>query len=81
LTTITLKKTPYSKVIDLLRRNGIESRPLWKPMHMQPLFRDKVSILNGVSEELFSKGLCLASSTTLTRDDVEGICDIMKEVL
>ncbi|MFY9093590.1 aminotransferase DegT, partial [Aliarcobacter butzleri] len=39
------------------------------------------SILNGVSEELFSKGLCLASSTTMTKDDVKMICEVIKKNL
>jgi UDP-N-acetylbacillosamine transaminase len=46
---------------------------------MQKLFENSKSILNGVSEELFSKGLCLASSTTMTKDDVKMICDLIKK--
>ena len=56
---------------------NVESRPLWKPMHMQPLFNNAKKYVDGTSEELFSKGLCVASSTTMTKEDVK-ICDAIK---
>lgn len=40
---------------------GIESRPLWKPMHLQPVYKGSPSYINGVSESLFKIGLCLPS--------------------
>lgn len=49
-----------------LEKENIESRPLWKPMHQQPIFKDAPSYLNGVSDELFEKGLCLPSGSNLT---------------
>ena len=52
-----------------LEKENIESRPLWKPMHQQPVFKDAPSYLNGVSDELFERGLCLPSGSNLT--DVE----------
>jgi len=52
-----------------LEKENIESRPLWKPMHQQPVFKDAPSYLNGVSDELFEKGLCLPSGSNLT--DIE----------
>lgn len=52
-----------------LDKENIESRPLWKPMHLQPIFKDCPSYLNGVSEELFNRGLCLPSGSNLT--DIE----------
>ncbi|NRD20158.1 DegT/DnrJ/EryC1/StrS family aminotransferase [Winogradskyella eckloniae] len=52
-----------------LEKENIESRPLWKPMHQQPVFKDAPSYLNGVSDELFEKGLCLPSGSNLS--DVE----------
>jgi UDP-N-acetylbacillosamine transaminase len=61
-----------------LRVNEIESRPLWNPMHLQPLFKNAKSYLNGRSEELFKKGLCLPSGTTLTKNQVKEICEIIK---
>ncbi len=76
-----LKKSDYNKIMKALDAINVESRPLWKPMHMQKLFENSKSILNGVSEELFSKGLCLASSTTMTKDDVKMICEVIKKNL
>ena len=78
LTAITFEKTPYIKILKALENINVESRPLWKPMHMQPVFKDAKSIVDGTSEELFNKGLCLASSTIMTEDDVKMICDVIK---
>ena len=50
---------------------NIESRPLWKPMHTQPVFSGAPSYVNGVSEELFSMGLCLPSGPWVSDEDVE----------
>ncbi len=52
-----------------LEKENIESRPLWKPMHQQPIFKDAPSYINGVSDELFEKGLCLPSGSNLS--DIE----------
>jgi UDP-N-acetylbacillosamine transaminase len=81
LTALTLDHTDPQVIIQKLSQNNIESRLLWKPMHMQELFKDAPSETNGVSEELFSKGLCLPSGTDLSRDDVRRVCTSMKEVL
>lgn len=81
LTALTFDKTDYNKVMRALEEVNVESRPLWKPMHMQPLFRDAKSVVDGTSEELYDKGLCVASSTTMTKDDVKMICDVIKECL
>ncbi len=64
-----------------LAEENIESRPLWKPMHMQPVFREHVSYTNGVSERLFEKGLCLPSGSNLEVDDLARICTIIKNLL
>ncbi|MGJ8684773.1 MAG: DegT/DnrJ/EryC1/StrS family aminotransferase [Nonlabens sp.] len=58
-----------------LEKDNIESRPLWKPMHMQPLYKDFPYYGNGVCEELFEKGLCLPSGSNLTDADRERIKD------
>ncbi|MBL0708009.1 MAG: aminotransferase class V-fold PLP-dependent enzyme [Sulfurimonas sp.] len=78
LTALTLKNTDYKKIMKALDAINVESRPLWKPMHMQPLFKDAKTYLDGTSERLFKNGLCLASSTTMTKDDVEIICETIK---
>ena len=61
---------------------NIESRPLWKPMHLQPVFRDCPAYVNGVSEELFSRGICLPAGPHVSDDHVRYIVDtIRKSVL
>ncbi len=62
-----------------LDKAGIESRPLWKPMHRQPVYRDAVAYINGVSESLFKKGLCLPAGPCVTDDDVRYIVNTIKE--
>lgn len=52
---------------------GIESRPLWKPMHRQPVFKNAPAYVNGVSEDLFHRGLCLPGGPCVTDEDVEFI--------
>jgi len=81
LTALTFSKTDYNKVMNALNEINVESRPLWKPMHMQPLFKDAKTYLDGTSEKLFQQGLCVASSTTMTKDDVKYICKVIKESL
>ena len=81
LTTMTFEKSSYIKVMENLNNIGVESRPLWKPMHLQPLFKENKSILNGTSENLYKRGLCLASSTTMTKNDVEMICDSIRKTI
>jgi dTDP-4-amino-4,6-dideoxygalactose transaminase len=73
--TIDPEKAGFtSKDIRLaLERENIESRPLWKPMHLQPVFKRFPSYTNGVSEKLFRTGLCLPSGTAMSRKDLERI--------
>jgi len=52
-----------------LEEKNIETRPLWKPMHLQPIFKDCDAFLNGVSEKLFDRGICLPSGSSLTDED------------
>lgn len=60
---------------------GIESRPLWKPMHMQPVYRNNPCYVNGVSEALFKRGLCLPSGPCVTDEDVHYIVEQIKACL
>ena len=62
-----------------LDSEGIESRPLWKPMHRQPVFREAPAYVNGVSEALFKKGLCLPSGPMVSDDDVKRIVKVIKD--
>jgi dTDP-4-amino-4,6-dideoxygalactose transaminase len=66
--------------LELDQRN-IESRPLWKPMHLQPVFRDCPAYVNGVSEGLFEQGLCLPSSSNMTTAGREWVVEALVEQL
>lgn len=58
---------------------NIESRPLWKPMHLQPVFAETPAYTNGISEALFNDGLCLPSGSSLTDEDVKRVAHIICE--
>ena len=60
---------------------NIESRPLWKPMHKQPVYKNAPAYLNGVSEELFKVGMCLPAGPYVTEDDVRFICEAIKSLI
>jgi len=64
-----------------LEKENIESRPLWKPMHLQPVFKDAPKYFNGISEKLFRNGLCLPSGSNLTNTDKERIVNIINNTL
>jgi len=81
LSALTFEKTDFKVVMKALEEINVEARPLWKPMHMQPLFKGTTTYLDGTSEELFKRGLCLASSTTMTQKDVEEISNVIRNVL
>lgn len=76
VSTLTTDCQPNNNVEALriaLDKAGIEARPLWKPMHKQPVYKDAPAYVNGVSEELFKKGLCLPSGPCVTEEDVKYI--------
>ncbi|WNH12239.1 aminotransferase class I/II-fold pyridoxal phosphate-dependent enzyme [Thalassobellus suaedae] len=79
---ITCIKTDSYKLREQIRlkllEDDIESRPLWKPMHLQPVFKDCLHFTDGTSEELFEKGLCLPSGSNLSKDDLNRI---IKQIL
>jgi dTDP-4-amino-4,6-dideoxygalactose transaminase len=62
-----------------LEEHNIESRPLWKPMHMQPVYQNATAYVNGVSEELFRNGLCLPSGSSLTYEEQLLVCELIKQ--
>ena len=83
LTTILLDKNSTIDREQLrlhLEKDNIESRPLWKPMHLQPVFKDCKSYVNGISEDLFNRGLCLPSGTSMTTEDLKIIVKKVKEL-
>jgi dTDP-4-amino-4,6-dideoxygalactose transaminase len=63
-----------------LEKNRIETRPVWKPMHQQPIFQDAPRFLTGVSDHLFQQGLCLPSGSNLTDDDWTRIESALNQV-
>ena len=60
---------------------GIESRPLWKPLHLQPVYKNNPCYVNGVSESLFKQGLCLPSGPCVTDEDVAYIVEEIKKFI
>jgi dTDP-4-amino-4,6-dideoxygalactose transaminase len=62
-----------------LEKENIESRPLWKPMHLQPIFENSPSFINGVSEKLFKNGLCLPSGSNLTTEEIQRVIKYIKK--
>ena len=65
----------------ILDQAGIEARPLWKPMHKQPVYKDAPAYVNGVSESLFKVGMCLPSGPYVSDDDVKYIVDCIKAAM
>ena len=63
-----------------LEAENIEARPVWKPMHLQPVFAGCESIGGGVAEALFTNGLCLPSGSNLTTDDLARVVAIVEGV-
>ncbi len=82
LTTIL---TPSFQTRERIRKallaEDIESRPLWKPMHLQPVFKKSTHFADGTSEDLFERGLCLPSGSNLTNNDLERIVSVIKKEL
>lgn len=60
---------------------GVESRPLWKPMHLQPVYRRNPHYVNGVSESLFKQGLCLPSGPCVSDEDVAYIVEEIRKAI
>jgi pyridoxal phosphate-dependent aminotransferase EpsN len=88
LTTLTVdeKRTGISRthIIDALEKENIESRPVWKPMHLQPLYKKCDYITAGeedISSRLFENGLCLPSGSNLSEDDQNRVIDIISSTI
>ena len=82
LTCILLDSYEMREAIRLaLMEDDIESRPLWKPMHLQPVFKNAESYTNGTSEHLFKHGLCLPSGSNLTQHDLNRVLQIVSNTL
>jgi len=74
----TTSGTTREKLRLALEERNIESRPVWKPMHLQPVFKDAPYVGGGVSARLFADGLCLPSGSAMTYSDVDRVCEIMR---
>ena len=83
LTTLIIDnhKATSDDVWNALDRENIDARPLWKPMHLQPVFKSFPAYLNGISEHLFNKGLCLPSGSNLTQEDKHRIIQVLHKIL
>jgi len=80
LTTILTPSFETREKIRLgLEAQNIEARPLWKPLHLQPIFKSYPSFLNGVSEDLFQRGLCLPSGSNLREEDLNSVIKVLLE--
>ena len=76
---LACKITRESVRLDLLK-NNIESRPLWKPMHLQPVFKNVPCYMNGISDDLFDRGLCLPSGSNLSERDKDRIFSTLSSI-
>ena len=82
LTTVLIEGQNISReeIRLALVENNIDCRPLWKPMHLQPIFEATPFYGDGTSERLFDKGLCLPSGSNLTMEELNKVVDIVKQV-
>jgi dTDP-4-amino-4,6-dideoxygalactose transaminase len=74
----TAKGTTAEDLRLALEREDIESRPTWKPMHLQPLFCDAPARVDGTSERIFATGLCLPSGSSLTESDQARVIEVVR---
>lgn len=75
-----LAKVDKEKVYEAFHKNNIECRPLWKPMHLQPVFKNAPYYGGTVAENLFSSGLCLPSGSNLSSEELLRIENVLKEL-
>ena len=86
LTVFTLEhKDDATRCLQALANENIEARPMWKPLHMQPLFKEVDFFVHQkglpVSEQLFDRGICLPSGTNMTEEDMERVIDCLRITL
>lgn len=75
------KITPL-QIIEALEKENIESRPIWKPMQLQPVFEDYdfITLDKKVSEDIFNRGVCLPSDTKMTKEEQEKVIEVIKNL-
>ncbi|MGQ9708509.1 MAG: DegT/DnrJ/EryC1/StrS family aminotransferase [bacterium] len=79
-----LENGPSSLVLGIIRAleaENIEARPLWKPLHLQPVFNGCPVRSRGVAERLFANGLCLPSGSSLSEDDLKRVCEVIRRTI
>ena len=82
LSTVLTPSFDYREKIRLgLWEDNIESRPIWKPMHLQPVFKDHLYFGSGVSDEIFQRGLCLPSGSNLRDDEKQRVLYKLSKIL
>ena len=85
LTIASFDSKLYPNARDIVRKalekENIESRFVWKPLHMQPVYSNASTILSGAAEKIFNEGLCLPSGTNLSNSEIERVCNIIKTAL
>ena len=82
LTTLTIDPHAFGVDRETMREHldaaGIEARPVWKPMHLQPLYADSPAVGRGVADDLFARGLCLPSGSNLSEADLVRVVDVFR---
>lgn len=73
-------KTCPDEIKDVLDRYNIETRPIWKPMHMQPIYKDNdyISLNGDVSRDIFDRGICLPSDIKMTAKQQDTVIELIK---
>jgi len=83
LTTAVITPAEFGSDRDELRQRldaaNIEARPVWKPMHLQPVYRGCTALGGSVAEDLFHRGLCFPSGSNMTADDLERVVSVVRE--
>ncbi|MBN8575737.1 MAG: aminotransferase class I/II-fold pyridoxal phosphate-dependent enzyme [Cytophagales bacterium] len=80
-TFLTKSEVVKSRLEESLQKAGIETRPLWNPMHEQPLYRDAISFQNGNARQFFNTGICLPSGNTLSQESQSKVIEVVSRVL
>jgi UDP-N-acetylbacillosamine transaminase len=80
LSTILFERTDPLVVVKALEEVNAESRPLWKPMHLQELFKESRAFLDGTSEIFYKKGLCLPSPTSVSKGELMRVVSVIKSI-
>ena len=74
-------RVTYQQIMEALLQENIESRPIWKPMHLQPVFQHNdfitIDAYTDIGEDIFSRGLCLPSDVKITGEEQDTVIDII----